>query len=442
MSTVHAGPATAPERLTVRQRTFSSLRVPNYRLYMTGQSISLVGTWMQMTAQSWLVLTLTHSSTALGLVVALQTLPVLFLGPYGGVVADRADKQRLMVVLQTAMGIQALVLGLLTVSGVVRFWQVCALAVVLGMNNAFENATRQSFVREMVGRDELRNAITLNSVMVNAARALGPAVGGVLIAAVGIGICFLLNAASFVAVVASLLRMDRSALQPSPPAPRARGQLREGLRYAAATPRIAIPLAMMSLVGLLAYEFQVSLPVFVERTFHGGSVAFGFITSAMGVGAVVGGLVTAARGRTGLRPMIVAAAGFGVSMLAAAYAPVFALSCAVMLLVGWASVAFISIGNSTIQLTSDPEKRGRMIALWQVAFQGTTPIGGPLVGWVIAVSDPRSGLAVGGLSCLVAAAGGVMLARRASERAVRVHAQAVGSAGGGQGLMPSNCSTR
>ena len=421
MSTVNAGPVTAPippnppnppTPQSVRQRTFSSLKVPNYRLYMTGQSISLVGTWMQMTAQSWLVLTLTHSSTALGLVVALQTLPVLLFGPYGGVVADRADKKRLMVILQTAMGIQALVLGLLTVFGVVSFWEVCALAVVLGMNNAFENATRQSFVREMVGRDELRNAITLNSVMVNAARAVGPAVGGVLIAVVGIGVCFLFNAASFVAVVASLVRMDRSALQPSPPTPRARGQLREGLRYAAATPTIAIPLAMMGLVGLLAYEFQVSLPVFVERTFHGGSVAFGFMTSAMGVGAVVGGLVTAARGRTGVRPMIIASTGFGVSMLAAAYAPVFALSCALMLLVGWASVSFIAIGNSTIQLTSDPEKRGRMIALWQVAFQGTTPIGGPLVGWVIALSDPRSGLAVGGVSCLAAAAGGYVLARR------------------------------
>jgi MFS family permease len=422
MST-NAGPVTAPNPPnpptppTVRQRTFSSLKVPNYRLYMTGQSISLVGTWMQMTAQSWLVLTLTHSSTALGLVVALQTLPVLLFGPYGGVVADRADKQRLMVILQTAMGIQALILGLLTVFGTVRFWEVCALAVVLGMNNAFENATRQSFVREMVGRDELRNAITLNSVMVNAARAVGPAVGGVLIAVVGIGICFLFNAASFVAVVASLVRMDRSALQPSPPTPRARGQLREGLRYAAATPAIAIPLAMMGLVGLLAYEFQVSLPVFVERTFHGGSVAFGFMTSAMGVGAVVGGLFTAARGRTGVRPMVIASTGFGVSMLAAAYAPVFALSCALMLLVGWASVSFIAIGNSTIQLTSDPEKRGRMIALWQVAFQGTTPIGGPLVGWVIALSDPRSGLAVGGVSCLAAAVGGLVLVRRVSGRA-------------------------
>src|ERR1700753_2029801 len=295
-------------------KTFSSLRVPNYRLYFTGQSISLVGTWMQMTAQSWLVLTLTHSSTDLGLAVALQALPVLLLGPYGGVVADRVDKRRLMIALQTAMGAQALVLGLLVLLGSVRFWEICVLAVILGLNNAFENSARQAFVREMVGQDELRNAITLNSVTVNAARAVGPAVGGILIATVGIGVCFLLNAASFVAVVTSLLIMDRSALRPSPPSGRSAGQLREGLRYAARTPTIAIPLAMMSLVGLLAYEFSVSLPVLAERSFHGGAEVYGFMTAAMGIGAVVGGLFTAARGRTGLRPMILASVGFGAAI--------------------------------------------------------------------------------------------------------------------------------
>ena len=307
------------------RQTFSSLKVANYRLYFTGQSISLAGTWMQMTAQSWLVLTLTHSSTDLGFTVALQTLPVLLFAPYGGVVADRVDKRRLMIVLQIAMGVQALTLGLLTVFGAVRFWQVCVLAVILGLNNAFENSARQAFVREMVGKDELRNAITLNSVTVNAARAVGPAIAGVLIATVGIGICFLLNAASFVAVVTSLLIMDRSALQPSPPAGRASGQLREGLRYAAGVPTIAIPLAMMGLVGLFAYEFQVTLPVLARQTFHGGAEAYGFMTAAMGVGAVIGGLFTAARGRTGLRPMIIASAGFGAAILACAFAPFSAL---------------------------------------------------------------------------------------------------------------------
>src|ERR1700744_6582755 len=367
---------------------------------------------MQMTAQSWLVLTLTHSSTDLGLAVALQAVPVLLLGPYGGVVADRVDKRRLMIALQIAMGFQALALGLLVVFGSPRFWEICVLAVILGLNNAFENSARQSFVREMVGRDELRNAITLNSVTVNAARAVGPALGGIVIATAGIGVCFLLNAASFAAVVASLLMMDRSALRPSAPVARARGQLREGLRYAARTPEIAIPLAMMGLVGLLAYEFSVSLPVLAERTFHGGAEAYGFMTAAMGVGAGIGGLFIAARGRTGLRPMIFASAGFGAAILVCAFSPVLGLAYAALLFVGWGSVSFIAIGNSTIQLSSEPSMRGRVLALWQVAFQGTTPIGGPGIGWIIALSAPRSGLAVGGVACFVAAIGGAGLARR------------------------------
>ncbi|HUB38217.1 MAG TPA: MFS transporter, partial [Streptosporangiaceae bacterium] len=403
------GTASDPSDRGFWRTTFSSLGVPNYRLYFTGQSISLAGTWMQMTAQSWLVLLLTHSSTKLGLVVALQTLPVLLLGPYGGVVADRVDKRKLMIVLQIAMGCQALVLGFLTVLGVVSFWEVCLLAIILGLNNAFENSARQAFVREMVGRIELRNAITLNSVTVNAARAVGPAIGGVLIATVGVGVCFLVNAASFGAVVTSLIIMNTAALQPSPPAPRAKGQLREGLRYAAQTPDIAIPLAMMGLVGLLAYEFQVSIPVLARQTFHGNSEVYGFLTAAMGVGAVIGGLFTAARGRTGLRSMIIAGTGFGVAIIVCAFAPVIGLAYAAMLFVGWASVSFIAIGNSTIQLASDPSMRGRAIALWQVAFQGTTPIGGPLIGWIIAVANPRIGLAVGGASCLAAAVGGYWL---------------------------------
>jgi MFS family permease len=394
------------------RRTFSSLKVPNYRLYFAGQSVSLAGTWMQMTAQSWLVLTLTHSPTDVGLVLAMQTLPVLIFAPYGGVVADRVDKRRLMVVLQMIMGVQALVLGLLTVFGAVRFWQIGVLAVILGLNNAFENSARQAFVREMVGKDELRNAITLNTVTVNAARAVGPAIGGVLIATVGIGVCFLFNAVSFAAVVTSLLVMDTSKLWPSAPAARAKGQLREGVRYAARTPTIAIPVSMMAVIGLFAYEFPVSLPVLAQQTFHGGSEAYGFLTAIMGIGAVIGGLFTAAKGRTGLRPMIIAAVGFGIAILALAFSPVLGVAYAVMLFVGWASVSFVSVGNSTIQLSSDPSMRGRAIALWQVAFQGTTPVGGPAIGWIIAETNPRVGLAVGGVSCLAAAAGGALLTWR------------------------------
>ncbi len=398
--------------LAIGRSTFSSLKVPNYRLYFSGQLISLIGTWMQTTAQAWLVLTLTNSPTTLGLVVALQTIPVMLLGPYGGVIADRVDKRRLMVVLQSMMGLQALVLGLLSVFGIVRLWEICVLAVVLGLNNTFEMPARQAFVREMVGKDELRNAITLNSVTANAARAVGPAIAGVLIATAGVGWCFLANAASFVAVVVSLIVMDRAALAPSRPERRARGQLREGLAYAMGTTEIAVPLVMMAVVGTLAYEFQVSLPVLARGTFHGGSEAFGFMTAAMGVGAVVGGLVTAARGRTGLRPMLIACAGFGLAMLLCALSPALPIAYLALLLVGWGSVSFIAIGNSTIQLSSAPNMRGRAIALWQVAFQGTTPIGGPFIGWIIAATGARSGLMVGALSCGVAIAAGAAIGRR------------------------------
>ena len=284
----------------LRRDTFASLVNPNYRLYFAGQSVSMIGTWMQSIAQSFLVFQLTDSGTAVGLIVALQTLPVMLLGPYGGVVADRVDKRRLMIVLQSLMAIQALTLGLLTVTHVVRLWEIGLLAVVLGLNNTFENPSRQSFVLEMVGPAHIRNAVTLNSVMVNAARAIGPAVAGLIINAGGTGVCFLINAASFVAVVLSLTRMDVDTLSPSPPAARARGQLREGLRYVRNEIGLAVPLAMMAIVGCLAYEFQVTLPVVAARAFDGGSRTYGFMTAAMGVGAVVGGLYAAARGKTGL----------------------------------------------------------------------------------------------------------------------------------------------
>jgi MFS family permease len=388
--------------------TFAALAVPNYRRYLAGQSISLIGTWMQMTAQSWLVLTLTHSSTALGLVVALQTLPVLLLAPYGGVIADRVDKRRLMIVLQSAMGLQALVLGTLTVAGAVHVWEIGVLAALLGLNNAFENPARQSFMLELVGSEHLRNAVSLNSVLVNVARAIGPAVAGILIATVGDGFCFLANAASFAAVVASLVTMNRAQLHPTTPAPRARGQLREGLRYVRRARELAVPLLMMGAVGCLAYEFQVSLPVMASRGLHVGATGYGFMTAAMGAGAVVGGLLVAARGRTGSGALVVAAAGFGVTMGLAALAPNLAFELLALGLAGGASIAFMSTGNSTLQLGAVPSMRGRVMSLWFVAFQGSTPIGGPIVGGVIALAGARAGLGLGAVTCLVVAVAGLL----------------------------------
>jgi MFS family permease len=392
--------------------TFAALSVPNYRRYIAGQSISLTGTWMQMAAQAWLVLSLGHSPTTLGTIVALQTLPVLLLGPYGGVVADRVDKRRLMIALQAAMGVQALILGLLTVSGAVTLWEIGLLATLLGLNNAFEAPARHAFMLEMVGPESLRNAVSLNSVLVNVARVLGPALAGILIVAVGEGPCFLLNAASFVAVLASLLSLDRRAITPSEPSPRAPGQLREGLRYVRDVPELGVPLAMMALAGMLAYEFQVTLPVMANQALHAGAPGFGLMTAAMGLGAVIGGLLVAARGRTGLPPLTAAACAFGVLLLAAALAPGLAVELIALSLVGGASIAFMSTGNSTLQLATVPGMRGRVMSLWFVAFQGSTPIGAPIVGWVMALLGARAGLGLGGLSCLLVAAGGLLARRR------------------------------
>ncbi len=392
--------------------TFAALAVPNYRTYVGGQAISLIGTWMQMAAQAWLVLTISHSAGALGVIVALQTLPVLLLGPYGGVIADRVDKRRMMIALQAAMGVQAAILAALTLTGTVQLWQIGLLALLLGLNNAFENPARQAFMLEMVGPDRLRNAVSLNSVLVNVARTIGPAVAGLLIASAGEGWCFLLNAVSFAAVIASLLRLDRTQIAPSPPSGREPGQLREGLRYVRSTPELAMPLVMMALVGALAYEFQVTLPVMAEQALHAGASGYGFMTAAMGLGAVLGGLVVAARGRTGVPMLVAAAAAFAVLLALAAGAPDLGTELVALALVGGASIAFMSSGNSTLQLTAAPSMRGRVMALWFVAFQGSTPIGGPIVGWVIEWAGARAGLGLGALTCLLAALLGLLALHR------------------------------
>jgi MFS family permease len=302
----------------------------------------------------------------------------------------------------------------LTLTHHVTFIDVCILAVVLGLNNCFENPARQSFVLEMVGPENLRNAVSLNSTLVNAARAVGPAVAGVMIATVGEGWCFMLNAVSFVAVVFSLMTLDLSKLRPSVPTPRSKGQLRDGFRYVAHTPELGIPLLMMGLVGCLAYEFQVTLPYAAKHVFDGSSQTFGLMTAAMGIGAVGGGLVTAAVGRTGMRPMVMSAAGFGAVMVFAALAPNLPVELIALGTVGFASVTFLSMGNSTLQLATDPQMRGRVMALWSVAFLGSTPIGGPLIGWITSIAGARIGIGVGAASCFAAAGLGLLAIRRYS----------------------------
>ncbi len=396
----------------LRRQTFAALSNRNYRRYISGQAVSLVGTWMQTIAQSWLVLQLTSSAAALGIVVALQTLPMLVLGPYGGLLADRMDKRRMMICLQSVMGAQALLLAVLTLTNTVQLWHVYVLASVLGLINCFENPARQAFVMELVGPGSVRNAVSLNSVLANVARAVGPAVAGIVIATGGIGLCFLVNAASFVAVVTSLLRLDLTALSPSIPTPRAPGQLREGLGYVRRTPVLAIPLLMMALVGCLAYEFQVVLPIVASETFAGDASTYGFLTAAMGVGAVFGGLYVAARGRTGLWALVASVCAFGMAMLLTALSPTLSVALVGMGLVGATSVMFQSMCNSTLQLAAAPHMRGRVMALWAVAFLGSTPIGGPIAGLVSQQFGGRAGLALGAAACLLAAGLGAMVARR------------------------------
>lgn len=399
-------------------RTFNALSVPNYRRYFIGQAITQTGTWMQSVAQGWLVLQLTGSGTALGLVVACQAVPVMILAPYGGVVADRVDKRKLRIYTQLATGLLALILGLLTITGLVPLWYVFVSAALLGFCFAFDQPARQAFVSELVGEDRLRNAVSLNSVLANVSRAVGPAIAGIVIATGGMAVCFLLNAASFVAVISSLLRLDLTALTPTTPTPRAPGQLREGFDYVRRTPALAVPLMTMALIGCLAFEFQVVLPIFASETFAGDARTYGFLTAAMGVGAVIGGLCMAAWGRTGLWSLATAAGAFGLAMLATALAPSLAFALLGMALVGAASVAFQSTGNSTLQLTSAPHMRGRVMALWAVAFLGSTPIGGPIAGFVSQHLGGRAGLALGAAACLVAAALTALVARREQDEPV------------------------
>jgi MFS family permease len=402
------------ERLTRFGRTtFSSLGQRNYRLYFIGQGISLCGSWMQIVGQSWLVLKLTGSGTALGLITALQFLPVLLLGPYGGVLADRVSKRRMLFYTQAALAVLALVLATLVLTDTVRLWMVFVLAPLLGLVNALDNPVRQSFIHELVGADRIRNAVTLNSMEVNLSRVIGPAVAGLLIAGVGLGWCFLLNGLSFGAVLACLLLMVPDELHRVAPVEAKKGQLTEGLAYAMRSPVIRDVLVMMALVGTLSYEFQVTLPLLARFVFHGDAGSYALLTSAMGVGAVLGGLATAALKTDPVRTLTAGGFLFGGAILAVALAPSLPFAVAGMVLVGVFSIGFTALTNSILQVRSAPEMRGRVMALWSVSFMGSTLLGAPVVGWVSQVLDPRWALGLGALASFAAGAIGVAAVRRA-----------------------------
>lgn len=394
---------TPPKLHSALSQTFSSLAIRNYRIYFAGQSLSLIGTWMQSIAQSWLVFTLTHSGVAVGGVVALQTLPILLFGPIGGTIADRFGKYRILFWTQSFAGFQALVLALLILGGHIHLWEIYAVAFALGIINMVDNPARQTFIIEMVGRDALPNAVTLNAVMVNVARAIGPAVAGVLIALVGTGWCFAINAFSYLFVIFALIALDKSKLTPTDRVTHMRGQLLEGFRYVAHFPLLRTALIMMGIIGCLTYEFQVSLPLIAGKTFHGSSITYGLLTSFMGGGSVIGGLLIAGRRSRNPKFIVEIAFLFGITVLLGAVAPVLWVEELVLIGIGACSVAFMSLGNSTLQLSSEPNMRGRVMSLWSVAFMGSSPIGAPIVGATANLLGARASLGLGGIAALIAA---------------------------------------
>ncbi len=388
------------------RRSFDSLSVPNYRRYFAGQIVSLSGNWMQMVAEIWLVLSLTGSGVAVGMTTALQFLPILLFGAWGGLLADRFAKRRLLIVTQALMAVPALVLLAIVVTGVVAPWMVMALVFARGTVNAVDNPTRQSFAIEMVGADRVVNAVSLNSVLIHSARLIGPALAGLLIATAGVELCFALNALSFAAMIVALWRMEPTTLQTPPRVARERGAVRAGLRYVLRTPELAVPLGLMALVGTLGLNFQVILPLLARFSFDGGATAYATLVSAMGVGSVVGALVTGAHGRTDGRLIAGAALAFGGLALLAALMPTLALEIPVLALLGGSAVTFAATINSSLQLAVEPEMRGRVMALYTIVFLGSTSIGAPLVGWLSEAYDPRAALLLAGSAGIVAAGAG------------------------------------
>jgi MFS family permease len=385
---------------------------------MSGQLISVSGTWMQTVGLSWLVLKLTGSGVQLGAVTAAQFLPLLLLGAVGGLVADRVNKRRLILLTQTSLALGSLLLGILTMSGMITMWMLYAISIWIGVTNAVDNPARQSFVGELVDRGSVANAVSLNAVVMNSARIIGPGIAGVVIYILGTGFLFMVNAASFLAVIVALLLMRPEELFSSERVARARGQLREGFTYVWRTPRLKVPLLILLLVGTLAFEFQVSFPLLASATFHKGAGTYAAFMSFMGIGAVVGGLISATFPQTSIRRLAYTSLGFGALIVVVSFMPNSTAAMLAMIPMGTLSMVFVSIANSTLQLNSDPSMRGRVLSLFTVAYQGSTPIGAPIVGYIGQQLGARYSVAIGGAAALVAGAYGIASALR--RRAVRL----------------------
>ena len=391
--------------------TFAALRIRNYRLFATGSLVSNVGTWMQRVAQDWLVLELTASAGALGLTTGLQFLPIVLFSPFAGVIADRYPKRRVLALSQLAMGATAVLLGVLAVTGLVQPWHIYVLAFVFGSAAAFDMPARQAFVNEMVTREQMPNAIGLNSASFNLARMIGPALAGVIIAWMGSGVgatgwVILLNGVSYAAVILSLTRMRASELVPTEPLPRAKGQLRDGLRYVRARPDLMLVMAIVFCAGTFGLNFQMTTALMATEVYGKGAGEYGVLGSILAVGSLAGSLLAARRRESRQRRIVLAAVAFGATVTAAGLMPSYLTFALILPLAGYTALTLITSANAFVQMSAAPQLRGRVMALYMAIFMGGTPIGAPMLGLIAEHFGARWTLVGGGLLT----AGGSLLA--------------------------------
>lgn len=395
--------------------TFSSLGVRNYRIYATGAFISNIGTWMGRVAQDWLVLTelTNHSSTALGIVTGLQFLPFLLLAPWAGMIADRYPKRRILAVTQTSLALSSLALGLLVVTGTAQLWMVYGIALFTGIATAVDNPARQTFVSEMVPRDRLANAVSLNSASFNAGRLVGPGVAGLTIAAFGTGWTLLLNTLTFVAVLVALASMRVGELRPAPALARGSGAIREGLAYVRSRPDLQLVMALVFVLGTFGMNFQITTALMATKEFGKGPQEYGLLGSIMAIGSLTAALLSARRARPRLRILLVALVGFTIASGLAASAPTYPLFALALIPVGLTALTALTTANAMVQLSVDPAMRGRVMALYMAIFMGGTPLGAPLIGWIGDVAGPRWTIGIGTIAVgLMLVAVSIRTARR------------------------------
>jgi MFS family permease len=394
--------------------TFRSLQYRNFRLFFFGQLISQVGNWLTLVAQTLFVLKLTDSGIALGVLAACQFGPILVLGPWAGLVADRSDKRRLLLIVQTLAMVQSFALAALAATGSPPVGAIYLVAIFGGVTMAFDNPTRRSFVVEMVPPDEIPNAVGLNSALMTSSRVVGPALAGLLVTTVGYAWAFAGDGLSYLAVLAALLMMRTSELRPAPVTPKAKGQVRAGFRYIRSVPELFVPMAMMAVVGTLSYNFPTVFPLFVTRDLGGSASAFTILFSLVSVGSLVGALITARRVDIGVRHVSVAALAYGATLAVMAVVPGLLSGFALAPVLGFFSISFIVSSTAIVQVRAAPEMRGRVLALQAMLFLGSTPIGGPIVGWIAEEYGARWSIVLGAVAALASGAWGLATLRRAA----------------------------